>query len=133
MSKLSDSRFLPVVLAALLWLPGWSMAAVAGDAPAQSSETRASASPWPARFVADGTTFVVYPPQFDQWQGDRLQGRAAVSVQTADAEQPRFGVIWLSARTDTAGGIVSVHDLSIDRADFPTAADRAGGYTATLR
>ena len=133
MSKLSDSRFLPVVLAALLWLPGWSAAAVTGEQPAaQSSDMLSAASPWPARFVAEGTTFVVYPPQFDQWQDDRLQGRAAVSVQTADAAQPRFGVIWLSARTDTAGGMVSVHGLIVDRADFPTAADRAGAYTATL-
>lgn len=95
----------------------------------------ASPFPWPNQFSEAGQAFTVYPPQLDRWQGDRLEGQAAVAVQPAGAEKPLFGVVWLSARTevDSATGMVKVRDISASRASFPTAAAQSRGYLDAVR
>lgn len=55
---------------------------------------------WPKQVVSGGNTFSIYQPQIEQWRGNELQGRAAVGLETAASPEPRFGVIWFSARTD---------------------------------
>ena len=94
-----------------------------------------SAAPWPDQFKQGEVTFTVYPPELDRWQGDRLEGRAAVAVQPAGAEKPVFGVVTLSARTevDNGSGTVTVRGIRASRASFPTATDRAGVYLDAIR
>jgi hypothetical protein len=106
----------------------------AGPAPVPSS-LASSSFPWPNQFSEAGQAFTVYPPQLSRWQGERLEGQAAVAVQPAGAERPVFGVVWLSARTemDTATGMVKVRDITASRASFPTAAAQAGGYLDAIR
>jgi hypothetical protein len=92
------------------------------------------ASPWPVRFEDAGTEFVVYQPEFDKWEGDRLEGRAAVAVTGEGAEAPEFGVVWLTAATQAgADGQVTIQKLDVGKADFPTLAARSGDYLAALR
>jgi len=94
----------------------------------------ASPFPWPNQFTEAGQAFTVYPPQLDRWQGDRLEGQAAVAVQPAGAEKPFFGVVWLSARTEVdSSGMVKVRDITASRASFPTAAAQSGGYLDAIR
>jgi hypothetical protein len=139
MSKLSNS---PAALAILLCLLSFSVAAadIASDTNNQpdtaSVVVTPSALPWPTQISARDSRFVVYQPQFDKWEGDRLGGRAAVAVHAQANEQPSsFGMVWISARTETnrASGIVTIRDLAITKADFPTATDRAGDYLESLR
>jgi hypothetical protein len=107
--------------------------------PAESTPVAASPAalsfPWPNQFNEGGQAFTVYPPQLDRWQGDRLEGQAAVAVQPAGAEKPVFGVVWLSARTevDSASGMVKVGDIAASRARFPTATANAGPYLDVIR
>jgi hypothetical protein len=101
---------------------------VAADAAAQPL------SAWPVRFDDAGTDFVVYPPQFDTWKDGRLEGRAAVAVTREGAEAPDFGVVWLSARTEAgAAGDVTIRNLEVGKADFPTLSANSGDYVAALR
>jgi hypothetical protein len=78
---------------------------------------------WPRQFDANGTTVLVYQPQIDKWEQNRLEARAAVSLQAPGAPQPSFGVIWITARTevDKERGIVSLEDIKIPKVNFPGA------------
>jgi hypothetical protein len=90
---------------------------------------------WPNRFHQGEDAFTVYPPQFERWERDHLEGRAAVAVQPEGAERPIFGVVSLSARTevDAGTGIVVVRKFEVAAGDFPTAPDRAGSYLDAVR
>ncbi len=109
-------------------------APVFSPVPSSSSATP-NAFPWPNQFTQGGQAFTIYPPQLDRWQGERLEGRAAVAVQPAGAQEPVFGTVWLSARTvvESASGTVTVRDIVASHASFPTATERAEVYLDALR
>ncbi len=141
MSRLANLPTIPAVLVCLLSF-GAEAADIdndsdANDRPDATSVVGApSALPWPTQISALDSRFVVYQPQFDKWDGDRLEGRAAVAVYAQTDDQPdSFGMVWISARTETnrTSGIVTIHDLAITKADFPTATDRGGEYLVVLR
>ncbi len=119
--------------------PGLGLAQTGDDqAPVETvpaaSSPASSPFPWPYQFSEAGQAFTVYPPQLDRWQGDRLEGQAAVAVQPAGAEKPFFGVVWLSARTEVdSTGMVKVRDITASRASFPTAAAQSSGYLDAIR
>lgn len=94
-----------------------------------------SVPPWPAQFTQDGREFELYPPELDRWQGDRLDGRAAVSVQPVGADAPVFGALYWSARTreGAAGADVVVSEITITRATFPTEPERVPDYSTALQ
>lgn len=123
------STFLVAVATCLL------PAGVSGVERAGATEAGTHATPWPMQVSGTDNSFVVYPPQFFAWEGNRLQGQAAVSVQTQDSEQPGFGMLTLSARTtvDAASGMVTIGGISIDDADFPASSTRAADYAALLQ
>lgn len=98
------------------------------DAPAT-----AWSAAWPRQFKHGDESFTIYQPQLDRWQGDRLEGRSAVAVQTSGSDKPVFGVISLSARTDANGDSVTVHDFKAGRASFPTDTLHAGRYLEAVR
>src|SRR5262245_57634650 len=96
--------------------------------------TAPSSFPWPYQFNDGGVAFTVYPPQLGRWQGERLEGEAAVAARAADADKPVFGVVSLSARTETdATGMVKVRDVVVSRASFPTAGADARVYLDAVR
>ena len=139
MSRLFNLPTMPAVLVCLL---SFSVEAADIDddgndrAAAGSVVITPSASPWPTQISARDSRLVVYQPQFDKWEGGQLDGRAAVAVHAQADEQPSsFGMVWISARTETnrASGIVTIRKLTITKADFPTATDRAGDYLELLR
>lgn len=63
----------------------------------------AFATDWPQQLVADdGSVVLIYQPQIEQFTGNRIEGRAAVSVKRpSSGNVPVFGAIWLVARIDT--------------------------------
>ncbi len=69
-----------------------------GSAPAFAEEYG-----WPQQIDADnGATVIVYQPQIEEFTGNALSGRAAVSVSMPDDNSvPTFGAIWFEARMDT--------------------------------
>lgn len=89
---------------------------------------------WPLRFEDGGNDFVVYQPQFDRWASNRLEGRAAVAVRPESAQEPTFGVVWLSAVTQpAAGGEVVIRDITPSRADFPTLDSSSANFLASIQ
>lgn len=107
---------------------------------AQTSTSRPSSAtggeaPWPRAISGDGYEILVYQPQIDRWEGDRIEGRAAVSVEKEATPEPTLGVIWLTARTsiDRASGLVSLDNLQVARASFPSAPANADEYLAAIR
>jgi hypothetical protein len=81
---------------------------------------------WPRQIEANGATVLVYQPQLDKWQANRLEARAAVSVAPAGGTHPFFGVIWITARTDVdkEQGVVTLEDIRISKVNFPEAPGR---------
>ena len=61
----------------------------------------AQAIDWPQEVVAEGGRIIVYQPQPEGLEGNRLKGRAAMSiVPNGDVEQI-FGTFWFEARLET--------------------------------
>lgn len=132
------ARAVPALVAMLAILtavaaPGTARAQAAGETPAL-----ATAGPdvgWP-REVKDGqNTITVYQPQVESWDGNLLESRSAVSVSTPAAPTPTFGVVWFTARTDVdkQTRTVTLQDLDITRASFPTQPAQQGAYLQALR
>ena len=91
--------------------------------------------PWPTQFSEGNQSFTVYPPELDRWEGDRLQGRAAVSVLSDGNPKPQYGVANITARVqiDLGTQIATARDISITRISFPTAAQEAARYREVLQ
>ncbi|HET7843681.1 MAG TPA: hypothetical protein VFL14_05995, partial [Xanthomonadales bacterium] len=110
---------------------------------AQGDEVATDARPWPRRYSSDGTNFTLYQPEIDKFEGNRLEGRAPMAVVTgkvADqsgktADQTRYGVIWFTARTETdkAAREVTLHDVALVRASFPSDKANEEKYLALAR
>jgi hypothetical protein len=84
---------------------------------AQAMADQATDIGWPRQIQKDGNTIILYQPQIERWDGNQLQSRTAVAVETATAAQPTYGVIWLSARTevDKERRLVTLEDCRIQR------------------
>jgi len=94
---------------------------LAQTSPRVGGEVSLAAGTWPREINANGATVLVYEPQIDRWQNNRLAAQAAVSVQPAGAPQPSYGVIWLTARTevDKERGLVDFEEIAIPKVNFP--------------
>jgi hypothetical protein len=125
---------LACVIGCLGWWPG-TRAARAAD----GTETAAARDPWPRKFnlvdSAGDITLMVYQPQVEKWQGNRIDFRAAVSARHDKAQGEEFGVIWATARTevDRPAHHVTLEDLKLTRSKFPTLADNGASYLQQLQ
>src|SRR5947208_2425226 len=112
---------------------------LAAQAPAPAAENVPSEeqaeSFWPHRIDAGDQTILVYQPQVESWIGTQLSARAAVSVESKTSPQPSYGVIWFSARTgvNKTTRLVTLSDVQITKANFPTAADGGAPTLAAVR
>ena len=129
-------RPLFALLFMLLVLPGLAgctsgMSAL-GEAPAASD---VDVDPWPRQLASGDDTFSIFQPQYESWDQGRLSGRAAVAVEDRVSSQPKYGVVWFTARTevDKEARMVTLEDLSVSKADFPTTPDNGAAYLASLR
>ncbi len=95
---------------------------------------------WP-RVVQEGDlTLSIYQPQIDKFQDDRLEARAAVTVETKGAgqgakKQTTYGVIWIKAHTqiDKDAGLVYLDEIEVTEANFPGRPEKADEYLAIIR
>jgi hypothetical protein len=55
---------------------------------------------WPKEYFMDGAKIVMYQPQLETFEGNKMTARAAVSVTKKNAE-PVFCAMWLKARVVT--------------------------------
>jgi hypothetical protein len=90
---------------------------------------------WPREFrTPEGERVVVFQPQLDALEGDRLTGRAAVSVNPSDSDERIFGAVWFDARieTDRDARTVEIVDLVIPQVHFADASGEDEGRLAEL-
>jgi len=85
---------------------------------------------WPRTVQSDHERIQIYQPQIDQWADGKLAGRAAIVVTTGTTGQGVYGVVWISARTalDTDKRMVTLYDVDVTRASFPSAAAQEPAY-----
>ena len=90
---------------------------------------------WPRKFVNGANSMTVYQPQLEQWQGNRLEARAAVAITDGQSKQTAYGVAWFTARTeiDKVNRLVTMADFRITKVSFPTAGDRASLYQSLIQ
>ena len=126
-------KVLCVVL--VLCLSGVTAGPLAAQTTPAPAAPQAAPDPWPRQVKSGTTTFLIYQPQLDSWSANQLEGHAAVSVKTAAAKDPTFGVIWFTARTevDKVNRVVFLEDLNITRSSFPSAPASAAAWQAALQ
>lgn len=80
---------------------------------------------WPQVITAPEGEIIVYQPQPETLEGNRLSGRAAFQIDAKEADQPVFGVMWFSARleTDRDADIATVLDLRVEHVTWPDSKD----------
>ena len=78
----------------------------ASDQPPASQVTPDS---WPKTTQVSNINYTLYQPQLDKWDGFVFQAHAAVSVQPAEAKEPTFGVVQISAVTHVDKQASTVH------------------------
>ncbi len=89
---------------------------------------------WPREIEVERGTIVIYQPQIESFEGNDMQARAAVSVQTGEMAGPVFGTVWLAARveTDMDERTVEVVDITVRRIRFPNSNEAQEDSLATL-
>lgn len=109
--------------------PGDGAAPPGGGAPPPPPDA------WPRRFPVTDGTLELYQPQVESWVGNQLAFRAAVAIEPAAGGPETFGVVWASARTEVNKELrqVTLEDLALTRASFPTLADNGASTLAVLR
>ncbi len=90
---------------------------------------------WPRTVTAGADEISVYQPQLEKWEGDELAAYAAVSVRTEGKEQPTYGVVWFTARTevDKVNREVTLDNFLITKVRFPTAESKETEYQQIMQ
>ncbi len=82
---------------------------------------RGAEDAWPRRMDTAKYVITIYQPQLESIEGDRLTGRAALSVTEKTKKTPVFGVVWMRARMDTDRNnrVATFHDIKVTDVRFP--------------
>jgi hypothetical protein len=133
-----SQRMLAALLCVLLLAPGLAACATVLSPTGEVIGSAANEQPddaWPRQLTDGNETFSIFQPQYERWGQGRLDGRSAVAVEDQASPEPRYGVIWFTARTqvDKETRLVTLEELTISKADFPTAPDGGAGYRAALQ
>jgi hypothetical protein len=109
-----------------------------GAAPSAAPATTAAKpppDPWPTVLNLKNGQVLVYQPQVNSWDGDRIDFRSALAIKATGANDESFGVIVANARTevDKVARTVVFEDMKITKTDFPTLPDRGAAYTTELQ
>ena len=80
---------------------------------------------WPQELTGEEGTVIIYQPQPDELNGNKLIARAAMSIEMNDGSDPIFGAVWLSATIDTnrAEDIATIGNIKVTRATWPDSKD----------
>ena len=76
---------------------------------------------WPREIETTKGVVVVYQPQPDKLEGNKLSGLTAVAMEMKDSKDPIFGAVWFEARLDTdrAERTATITDITITQVRFP--------------
>ncbi len=93
-----------------------------------TTSTAFSQSDWPRDIVLEnGTIITIYQPQPERLYGNKLEGRAVVSVKLNKDAEPVFGVVWSNTNllTDKDSRKVTMENIKITEVKFPDVTDQA--------
>jgi uncharacterized membrane protein YgcG len=112
-----------------------AQAAAPSDVASQAVTPAGDELSWPREFVDNGTKVDIYQPEIEKWQGADFETRAAVAITPAGSNAPVYGVIWTKARADVdkAARIVTLNDIDVTKAIFPSSPDSQNEYLALIR
>src|SRR5438105_14658333 len=72
----------------------------APSAQKQQLATISNDTGWPRAFKDGTQEFVIYQPQVDRWEGNRIYLYSAVEMKKGAQTASQYGVVWFSARTE---------------------------------
>jgi hypothetical protein len=80
-----------------------------------------AADSWPREIGIPQGVVVMYQPQPEKLEGNRLDARAAVAVELKGSTEPVFGAVWFEALLDTdrAERTATIADVSVTQVRFP--------------
>jgi hypothetical protein len=86
---------------------------------AQISHAQISAPEWPVELEVRGQKVTIYQPQTESYSGEKLEARAAFSVEVE--KKPIFGAMWFSSKvsTDKDDRLVEFNQLKVNDVKFP--------------
>jgi hypothetical protein len=104
-------------------------------AQAPASAAALPADPWPRDISLSNAALLVYQPQVEKWEGNRIDFRAAVAIKPTGAKEETFGVVFATARTqvDKVARTVVFENLRVTKSDFPTLPQRGAAYATELQ
>ena len=96
---------------------------------------RASEAAWPRTMTSGTDTFLIYQPQVDKWEGNRIDLYSAVELKAGQDSAARYGVIWFNARTDVdkVNRLVTLDQVQLTKVTFPAAAEKEAALSALLQ
>ena len=103
-------------------------------AKAKAQTGRTSDTGWPRTFTSGTDTFVIYQPQVDKWDGNRVDLYSAVEFKAGKDSPAKYGVVWFQARTevDKLDRLVTLDQAQVTKVKFPVAPDKEPELTALL-
>ncbi len=109
--------------------------AQAKAAPSAAPAAQLPADPWPRVVDLTNGQVLVYQPQVNKWEANRIDFRSALAIKPTGAKEETFGVIFANARTqvDKVARTVVFEDLKITKTDFPTLPNHGAAYTTELQ
>ena len=102
---------------------------------AQAQAAKTSDTGWPRTMTSGADTFVIYQPQVDKWDGNRVSLYTAVELKTGKDKAPTYGVIWFSARTevDKFNRQVTLDQVELEKVKFPLAPEKEGELAGLIK
>jgi hypothetical protein len=90
---------------------------------------------WPRQFDDNGLKISIFQPQIEKWQGNDFETRSAIAVTPPGSNAPIYGVFWMKARADVdkAARIVTLNDITVTQASFPSAPNLQSAYLTLVR
>src|SRR2546426_10470445 len=90
---------------------------------------------WPRQIEDNGIKVSIFQPQIEKWEGSDFETRSAVAVTPAGSNAPIYGVFWMKARADVdkAARIVTLNEIEVTRANFPSAPKLQSAYLSLIR
>ncbi|MFZ0035136.1 MAG: hypothetical protein WAK60_09150 [Sedimentisphaerales bacterium] len=76
---------------------------------------------WPKMIQSPDTNIVIYQPQLEKFNANKLTARSVVSVTAGNSAEPVFGVLCFNAQveTDRDNRMVTLADINVNKVIFP--------------
>ena len=135
-NKFNSFRLIALAAAMTCWAALRAQPASPSAASGQEVTPAGDELTWPREFQDNGTKVDIYQPQIEKWEGADFETRSAVAITPpGSSNAPVYGVFWMKARADVdkAARIVTLNDIQITEAKFPSVPELQSEYLALIR